>query len=154
MDYLEVVHVLIRRANSSSKALHQTWEAAWSDHPPVGLYLSPMIDCFDGLVVSWIGSSRCLLEGANAGMVCGLRISVQFALFLLRAAAHNRNNWLFAGSLKSGQRVAAVMSLIQSAKLNGHDPYAYLKDVLVRLSLVASASCGICCRALPAPPEK
>ena len=25
------------------------------------------------------------------------------------------------------------MSLIQSAKLNGHDPYAYLKDVLERL---------------------
>lgn len=26
------------------------------------------------------------------------------------------------------------MTLIQSAKLNGHDPYAYLKDVLTRLS--------------------
>jgi transposase len=26
-----------------------------------------------------------------------------------------------------------VMSLIQSAKLNGHDPYSYLKDVLERL---------------------
>lgn len=25
------------------------------------------------------------------------------------------------------------MSLIQSAKLNGHDAYAYLKDVLTRL---------------------
>lgn len=25
------------------------------------------------------------------------------------------------------------MSLIQSAKLNGHDPYTYLKDVLARL---------------------
>ena len=25
------------------------------------------------------------------------------------------------------------MSLIQSARLNGHDPYAYLKDVLQRL---------------------
>ena len=25
------------------------------------------------------------------------------------------------------------MSLIQSAKINGHDPYAYLKDVLLRL---------------------
>ncbi|MEB0066253.1 transposase domain-containing protein [Pseudomonas sp. CCI1.4] len=26
------------------------------------------------------------------------------------------------------------MSLIQSARLNGHDPYAYLKDVLTRLA--------------------
>jgi transposase len=40
---------------------------------------------------------------------------------------------LFAGSLRAGQRAAAVMSLIQSAKLSGHDPYAYLKDVLARL---------------------
>ncbi|NYT49176.1 transposase domain-containing protein, partial [Parapusillimonas granuli] len=32
-----------------------------------------------------------------------------------------------------GRRAAAAMSLIQSAKMNGHDPYAYLKDVLTRL---------------------
>ena len=38
-----------------------------------------------------------------------------------------RSNWLFAGSLHSGQRAAAVMSLIQSAKMNGHDPYDVVK---------------------------
>ena len=32
-----------------------------------------------------------------------------------------------------GQRAAAIMSLVRSAQLNGHDPYAYLKDVLKRL---------------------
>ncbi|RMV62171.1 putative transposase [Pseudomonas syringae pv. pisi] len=37
-----------------------------------------------------------------------------------------------AGRLR-GKRAAAIMSLIQSARLNGHDPYAYLKDVLTRL---------------------
>jgi len=51
----------------------------------------------------------------------------------IRPVAIGRNNWLFAGSLRAGQRSAAVMSLIQSARLNGHDPYAYLKDVLTRL---------------------
>ena len=51
----------------------------------------------------------------------------------IRPIAIGRNNWLFAGSLRAGKRAAAVMSLIQSAKLNGHDPYAYLKDVLARL---------------------
>jgi hypothetical protein len=35
---------------------------------------------------------------------------------------------LFVGSLRSGKRAAAITSLIQSASLNGHDPYAYLKD--------------------------
>ena len=51
----------------------------------------------------------------------------------IRPWALGRSNWLFAGSLRSGQRAANVMSLIQSAKLNGHDPYAYLKDVLTKL---------------------
>ena len=44
-----------------------------------------------------------------------------------------RKNWLFAGSLRAGKRAAAIMSLIQSAKLNGHDPFLYLKDILSRL---------------------
>jgi hypothetical protein len=44
-----------------------------------------------------------------------------------------RSNWLFSGSLRTGQRAAVVMSLIRSAKLKGHDPYRYLKDVLERL---------------------
>ena len=51
----------------------------------------------------------------------------------IRPWATGRKNWLFAGTLAAGQRAAAIVSLIQSAKLNGHDPYAYLKDVLERL---------------------
>ena len=51
----------------------------------------------------------------------------------MRPIAQGRANWLFAGSLRAGQRAAAIMSLIQSARMNGHDPYAYLKDVLTRL---------------------
>ena len=42
----------------------------------------------------------------------------------IRPSALGRKNWLIAGSLRSGQRAAAVMSLIRSAKNNGHDPYA------------------------------
>ena len=38
-----------------------------------------------------------------------------------------------AYNLRAGQRAAAIMSLIQSARLNGHDPYAYLKEVFTRL---------------------
>ena len=51
----------------------------------------------------------------------------------IRPIAIGRNNWLFAGSLRAGKRAAAVMSLIQSAKLNENDPYAYLKNILTRL---------------------
>jgi transposase len=51
----------------------------------------------------------------------------------MRPWAMGRKAWLFAGSELAGQRAAIVMSLVQSAKLNGHDPWAYLKDVLTRL---------------------
>jgi transposase len=52
---------------------------------------------------------------------------------LMRPWAMGRKAWLFCGSELAGQRAAMVMSLVQSAKLNGHDPWAYLKDVLERL---------------------
>ncbi|MFP3480356.1 transposase, partial [Burkholderia sp. SIMBA_057] len=51
----------------------------------------------------------------------------------IRPWAIGRANWLFAGSLRAGQRGAAITSLIRSAQLNGHDPHAYLKDILTRL---------------------
>lgn len=52
---------------------------------------------------------------------------------LMRPWAMGRKAWLFAGSELAGQRAAMVMSLVQSARLNGHEPWAYLKNVLERL---------------------
>ena len=60
----------------------------------------------------------------------------------IRPIALGRKNWLFAGSQRAGQRAAAIMSLIQSAKLNGHDPHAYLKDVLTRLPTQRASRIG------------
>ena len=51
----------------------------------------------------------------------------------VRPLCVGRKNWLFVGSQQAGERAAVVMSLIESAKLNGHDPWAYLKDVFERL---------------------
>jgi len=52
---------------------------------------------------------------------------------LMRPWALGRKAWLFAGSELAGKRAAMVMSLVQSARLHGHDPWAYLTDVLERL---------------------
>jgi hypothetical protein len=54
---------------------------------------------------------------------------------LIRPWAMGRKAWLFAGSELAGQRAAVVMSLLHSAKLHGHDPWVYLKDVLERLPM-------------------
>jgi hypothetical protein len=44
-----------------------------------------------------------------------------------------RKNYLFCGSQGGGHRAALVYSLIESAKLNDLDPYAYLVDILAKL---------------------
>ena len=69
----------------------------------------------------------------SRGVQRQLRIKPQFALLRLWKNFHNRKNWLFVGSKQAGERAANIMSLIESAKLNGHDPWAYLKDVFERL---------------------
>jgi transposase len=60
----------------------------------------------------------------------------------IRPIALGRANWLFAGSLRAGKRAAAVMSLVHSARINGHDPYAYLRDVLERLPTQPASRVG------------
>ena len=47
--------------------------------------------------------------------------------------ALNRKNALFAGSDGGAEHWATIASLIETAKLNGVDPYAYLADVIARI---------------------
>jgi len=48
--------------------------------------------------------------------------------------ALGRKNYLFAGSDSGGERAAAIYSLVGSAKLNGLDPEAYLRNLLARIA--------------------
>ena len=52
----------------------------------------------------------------------------------MRGVAIGRKNYLFAGSDAGGRRAAAMYSLIETAKLNGLNPHAYLTDVLARIA--------------------
>ena len=40
---------------------------------------------------------------------------------------------MYSYRMRAGKCAAAVMSLVQSVKFNGRDPYAYMEDVLIRL---------------------
>ena len=51
----------------------------------------------------------------------------------IRPIAVGKKNWLFAGSERAGQRAAAIQSLLATAKLNGLEPYAWLKETLEKL---------------------
>ncbi len=60
----------------------------------------------------------------------------------VRPLCVGRKNWLFVGSQQAGERAAVVLSLIESAKLNGHDPWAYLKDAFERLPTLKQRDLG------------
>ena len=51
----------------------------------------------------------------------------------LRPIGVERRNWLFAGSDTGGETLARAMTLIETAKMNGIDPQAWLADVLDRI---------------------
>lgn len=51
----------------------------------------------------------------------------------LRGVVLGRKNFLFAGNDSGAERAATYYSLIDTCKLNGIDPFAYLQDVLSRL---------------------
>jgi hypothetical protein len=80
-----------------------------------------------GAISYALGRWRALLRYCDDGL---LEIDNNSAERALRAVAIGRKNYLFAGSDSGGERAAAIYSLIGSAKLNGLDPEAYLRQVL------------------------
>ena len=114
----------IRKAKSEevAKALHQ-WLQQQRQLVPHG---SATARAIDYSLKRWQALTRFIDDG-------DLPADNNWVENQIRPIAIGRSNWLFAGSLRAGQRAAAVMSLLQSARLNGIDPYAYIKDVLTRL---------------------
>lgn len=75
----------------------------------------------------WEELTRYLADGR-------LELSNNAAERAIRPLALGRKNWLFAGSDSGGERAAAMYTLIETAKLNGLNPEAYLRDVLGRIA--------------------
>ena len=52
----------------------------------------------------------------------------------IRPLAIGRKNWLFAGSDTGGERAAVMYTIIETAKLNGLNPEAYLRNIIDRIA--------------------
>jgi transposase len=52
----------------------------------------------------------------------------------VRGIAVGRRNWTFCGSDSGGHRAAVFYTLIETCRLNGVDPRAWLADVLARIA--------------------
>ncbi|MGF6486517.1 hypothetical protein ABH904_000290 [Pseudomonas frederiksbergensis] len=123
--------VLQEKAVPVMDMLH-AWMLAQRDLVPGGSAISRALDYS---LKRWAALSRYLDDGA-------VTIDNNWVKNQIRPWALGRKNWLFAGSLCSGTRAAAIMSLIQPARINGHAPYAYLKD-MTRLSTQRASEIGL-----------
>jgi len=94
--------------------------------PPLSRH-NDLAQAMDYMLKRWGAFTRFLHDGR----IC---LTNNAAERMLRGAALGRKAWLFAGSDQGGERAAAMYSLIQTAKLNGVDPRAWLADVLARIA--------------------
>lgn len=74
----------------------------------------------------WMGLARFLDDGR-------IELDTNPVERAIRPVALGRKNHLFAGSDGGGERWAIACTLIETCKLNGVEPYAYLRDVLTRM---------------------
>lgn len=82
----------------------------------------------------WTALTRYLDEGVA-------EIDNNIAERAMRCVAIGRKNWLFAGSRAGGERAAAIYSVIETCKLNGIEPQAYIADVIEKIAGGWPASC-------------
>ena len=122
LDATERRRIRQERSRPVADALH-LWLTQQRQKMPEG---SATIKAIDYSLNRWAALTRYIDDGS-------LPADNNWVENQIRPIAIGRSNWLFAGSLRAGQRAAAIMSLVHSARLNGHDPYAYLRDVLARL---------------------
>ena len=87
---------------------------------------STLADAIRYALGRWTGLSRFLDDGR-------IELDTNPVERAIRPVALGRKNHLFAGSDGGGHRWAVVCSMIETAKLNGVEPYAWLSDVLTRM---------------------
>jgi transposase len=131
LDAEQRVRIRRERSQPWAKALH-TWLQAHRLKVPDG---SATAKAIDYSLNRWAALVRYIDDGM-------LPADNNWVENQIRPIALGRANWLFAGSLRAGQRAAAIMSLVHSARINGHDPYAYLRDILERLPTQPASRIG------------
>ncbi len=79
----------------------------------------------------WVGVTRFLDDGR-------IELDTNTVERSIRPIALNRKNALFAGSDEGGANWAIIASLIETSKLNGVNPHAWLADTLTKLRIASS----------------
>ena len=143
---LYAIEAEAREAGLDPAALHALRQAqakprveafkAWLDETrPKALGASGTRNAIDYTLKRWPALMRYLDDGRHP-------IDNNAIENAIRPIALGRKNWLFAGSERAGERAAIIMGLLATAKANGHEPHAWLSDVLTRLPTTKDSEIG------------
>lgn len=89
---------------------------------------SPVGQAVSYALSNWTALTRYLDDG-------DLDIDNNAAERALRCIAIGRKNWTFLGSDRGGERAAVIYTLIASCRRHGVEPWAYLRDLIERVSV-------------------
>ena len=128
LDTPQRQHLRVQEAAPKLRSLHD-WLQSTRQGVANGSSLAKAIDYS---LKRWVALSRYALSG-------DLPIDNNPAENVIRPIAIGKKNWLFTGSERAGRRAAAIQSLLATAKLNGIEPSAWLKDTLEKLPTWANS---------------
>lgn len=114
------------RQKRSTRQLKRIWE--WLNKTKMEVVpKSPLGMAIDYTLKLWPRLIRYLDDGR-------FEIDNNLVENAIRPVALGRKNYLFAGSHNGAKRAAILYTLVSTASMQGHDPYAYLKDILSRIA--------------------
>lgn len=116
-----------RQRQTQSRSIANALKAWAEETLPKLSARSDLAAAFRYMLSRWLALNRCFDDGR-------LGLDNNPAERALRGVALGRKNYLFAGSDRGGERAAAMYSLIETAKLNGLDSEAYLRDIIGRIA--------------------
>jgi transposase len=102
---------------------------------PTVLPKSPLAEAIGYVLGNWEALTRYTKDGR-------LQIDNNGAERAIKPVVLGRKNWLFCGSEPAAHRAAVLLSLVQTCKHVGVDPFVYLRDVIDRVSTHPMARIG------------
>jgi transposase len=116
-----------------SRPLLEQFHGWLESEAPKLLPKNPIRQAMDYTLGNFTALCRYLEQGS-------LAIDNNAAENALRGIALGRKNWLFCGSDRGGRAAAIHFSLLASCKRHNLDPFAYLRDILIRLPKILSTA--------------
>jgi transposase len=146
LDFIGNLYAIERRAKNQNLSYDQIYQFRQQESKPILEQFKCWLDANQGLTPpkGLLGKAiRYALNNWKKLIVYiedgRLKMDNNIAENAIRPFVLGRKNWLFAGAPKGAEASAIFFSLIETAKANGLEPYAYLRYIFTKLPLAKTA---------------